>query len=91
MENWRTMPLRLKLMEAGCINILSSLACSALNKQKVLSGDGHGFVMQSLLRVLIRLPRGQLLVDSSKSPGPAKTNNFILKELLEAVVGFFVK
>ncbi len=84
------MMLHLKLMEAGCISILSSLAATVLNRRKILDQDGHGFVLQSLLRVLLR-PRGVALVDTSGAPGPPQNNNFMLKEVLEAAMKFFVK
>lgn len=90
MESWRTMVLPLKLLEADVILTLATLGCSTVNRNKVLTADGHGFVLLSLLRVLIH-PRGVALVDTSRAPGPAPNNNFLLKELLSAVVQFFVK
>lgn len=89
-ESWRTMTLTLKLMEAGCILILAALGSSPLNQQKVMALDGHGFVLQSFLRVLIR-PRGSALVDNSGAAGPPKSNSFLLKEIMDACVTFFVK
>jgi hypothetical protein len=84
------MVLRLKLMEAGCIQILASLGSTAINRRKVIAADGHGFALQSFLRVLVR-PRGSSLVDTSGAPGPALNNNFMLKEVLDAAVRFFIK
>ena len=84
------MVLRMKLMEAGCIQILAALGASVMNRQKVIAADGHGFVLQSFLRVLVR-PRGSPLTDTSGAPGPAQNNNFMLKEVLDSALRFYVK
>ena len=89
-ESWRTLPLLMKLMEAGFIGVLASLGSSTLNRQKIIAMDGHGFVLQSLLRVLVR-QRGCALVDTSGAPGPQHNNDFMLKEVLAAAINFFVK
>ena len=88
-EQWRTMVLRLKLIESGCILVLASLGSSTLNRQKIIAADGHGFVLQSFLRVLMR--RGCPLVDNSGSPGLAKNNDFLIKDVIDAALKFFIK
>lgn len=83
------MLLRMKLLEPGCILVLAALGSSTLNQQKVISADGHGFVMQSFLRVQLR--RGSAVVDTSGSPGCQRSNNFLVKDLISAAIKFFVK
>ncbi len=81
--------MQMKLVEAGCILVLATLGLSTLNQQKIMAADGHGFVLQSLLRPQIR--RHTPLLDTSGAPGSLSHSNFLLKEIVDAAIKFFFK
>ena len=80
-EPWKTMLLRLKFLESGCILVLGNLGVSNDLRKDIISEDGVGMIIQSFRRV--RLRRGMPLTDSSGSPGKPEYNDFLIKELIQ--------
>ena len=88
-ETWRTLPLKLKMVEPSCALILAALASTEVLRTKIINEDGIGCVLQSFQRVLLR--RGNPVIDTSGSPGRQEHNDVILKELLDACLEFMLR
>lgn len=84
MESWRTMVLRLKLLEGGLLMSIANFSSTVEFQGVVLDLDGVARVTQSFVRVL--LSRGQVLRDTSGSPGRQEHNDLILKEVIESAL-----
>lgn len=83
-ESWKTMLLRLKLVEGGMLLAIANFASTDEFQEEVLSLDAVGMCTQSFVRVLLR--RGQAVVDTSGSPGRQEHNDLILKEVIESAL-----
>ena len=88
-ETWRTLPLKLKMMEPSLALVLAGLASTEVLRTKIINEDGIGCVLQSFQRVLLR--RGNPVIDSSGSPGRQEHNDVILKELLDCCLEFMIR
>ena len=88
-ETWRTLPLKLKMVEPSCALILGALASTDVLRTKIINEDGIGCVLQSFQRVLLR--RGNPVIDTSGSPGRQEHNDVILKELLDCCLEFMIR
>lgn len=84
MESWKTMLLRLKMVEGGMLLAIANFASTDEFQEEVLSLDAVGLCTQSFVRVLLR--RGQAVVDTSGSPGRQEHNDLILKEVIESAL-----
>lgn len=84
MESWKTMLLRLKMVEGGMLLAIANFASTDEFQEEVLSLDTVGLCTQSFVRVLLR--RGQAVVDTSGSPGRQEHNDLILKEVIESAL-----
>ena len=89
LEDWRCLPLHLKMIEAGCILVLSAMAAHTTFILGLTKADVIGFAERSFLRVRIR--RGVALRDVSGAPGRQEHNDFLAVELIKASLEFMVK
>ena len=76
--------LRLKLLEGGLLMSIANFSSTVEFQGVVLDLDGVARVTQSFVRVL--LSRGQVLRDTSGSPGRQEHNDLILKEVIESAL-----
>ena len=88
-EQWRGIPVILKMMETSCIQVLAAVTGSDIICNSVARVDGTGYVLRSLMRV--KLQRGKAVVDTSGSPGRQEHNDFLVKEMLQACLEFLVR
>ena len=88
-ETWRTLPLKLKMVEPSCALVLGALASTEVIRTKIINEDGIGCVLQSFQRV--RLRRACPVLDLSGSTGCQEHNDFVLKELFDACLEFMLR
>ena len=88
-EPWRTLPLKMKLLEPGCALILGALASTDVLRTKIINEDGIGCVLQSFQRVPLR--RNSPISDTSGSTGLQQHNDLVLKELYDACLEFMLR
>ena len=88
-EPWRTLPLKLKLVEPSCALVLAGLASTEVLRTKIINEDGIGCVLQSFQRVLLR--RNCPIIDNSGSTGRQEHNNLVVKELFDACLEFMLR
>lgn len=88
-EPWRTLPLKLKMVEPCCALVLGALASTEVLRTKIINEDGIGCVLQSFQRVLLR--RNSPICDTSGSSGRQEHNDLVLKELYDACLEFMIR
>ena len=86
-EPWRTMHMRLKVLERGFCLAIANLASNEEFCREVIKLDGVGMCLQSFMRVPLR--RGMPATDNSGSPGRPETNDFLVKELITSALEVF--
>ena len=88
-EPWRTLPLKMKMVEPGCALILGALASTDVLRTKIINEDGIGCVLQSFQRVPLR--RNRPITDTSGSTGRQEHNDLVLKELMDGCLEFMLR
>lgn len=88
LEQWRGIPLILKMVETNCIQVLAAAAGSEMICHSIARIDGTGYVLRSFMRV--KLQRGKVVMDTSGSPGRQEHNDFLVKEMLQACLEFLI-
>ena len=88
LEDWRCLPLHLKMVETGCILVLSAMTTHSTLASGLTKTDSIGFVERSFLRVRIR--RGVALRDVGGAPGRQEHNDFLAVELIKTSLEFMV-
>lgn len=89
LEEWRGIPVILKMVETCCIQVLAAVSGSDTIRSSVEGMDGIGYVMRSFMR--IKLQRGKAVEDTSGSPGQQEYNNLLVKEMLQACLEFQIR